>query len=547
MLTNIFRKAPVLSLLIICLLLLLPHLGFIQTNIMEARNLITAREMVSNHDYIFTTINGLPRYEKPPLPTWLTAFSGIIFGFKNMFFLRLPAALITCLLVYYFYKFLRLMLQQQLPAFNASLILVTSFYVFFSGRDNQWDIYTHAFMMAGIYYLCLLFSTQQHAAKNILLSGLFIGFSILSKGPVSLYALFIPFVMAYLLIYKANSRRNTGYLVIALIIGIIIGLSWPAYVRYFHPEDVHAALDQETTRWGVYNQRPFWYYWSFFTQSGIWTMPAFISLLYPYMKSRVSNLKAYRFSVLWTLISVLLLSAIPEKKARYLLPVLIPLAMNTGFYVSYLWKEFKALKNKKELFGAYASFGLIGVIAVAMPVILLIILKGFAAQYLFWQIAASVFSFTCGFIIIRGLRKKQFERVFYGTIFFMISIVIFIIPISAFYYSNHQYYAAEGIRQKEKELGIKTYEANGFTPEIIWDYGRPIPTINKGNELMIPADSSFGLLVFPEEENAFISRMNGCSFKKIGKVDVNSNAPGSKGYNGRLVKDYYLVTKLPLK
>ena len=247
------------------------------------------------------------------------------------------------------------------------------------------------------------------------------------------------------------------------------------------------------------------------------------------------------------MISVLLLSVIPEKKARYLLPVLIPLAMNTGFYAAYLWKEFKTLRSKKELFGVYASFGLTGIVAVAMPVILLIVLKGFAGKYLFWQSATSVCSLICGFIIIRGLRQKQFEQVFYGTVFFMVSMVLFIIPISGFYYSNHHYYAAAGIRQKEKELGIKTYEANGFTPEIIWDYGGSIPAINKGDELLIPADSSFGLLVFPEEENAFISRMNGFSFKKIGTVDVNSNAPGSRGYNSRLVKDYYLVTKLLLK
>ncbi|NJW55184.1 hypothetical protein HC175_19915, partial [Salinimicrobium sp. CDJ15-91] len=116
-----------------------------------------------------------------------------------------------------------------------------------------------------------------------------------------------------------------------------------------------------------YNVRPFYYYWSFFTQSGIWTIPAFVALLYPYMKSRVSNKKAYKFALLWTLSAVILLSIIPEKKSRYLLPVLIPMALNTGFYIEYLFRCFKTLE-KKEKWVVYFIHGLIAVIGLAFPV-----------------------------------------------------------------------------------------------------------------------------------------------------------------------------------
>lgn len=42
-------------------------------DLMEARNFITAREMIQNDNYIIPTLNDFLRFEKPPLPTWVTA------------------------------------------------------------------------------------------------------------------------------------------------------------------------------------------------------------------------------------------------------------------------------------------------------------------------------------------------------------------------------------------------------------------------------------------------------------------------------------------
>src|ERR1044072_372342 len=196
------KKYPRIVLMIVSLLMLFTHRGLIQTNIMEARNLIAAREMVNDGHWIFTTLNGMPRYEKPPLPTWITAFFMLIGGTQNMFWLRLPVVLTAIMLVYFFYRLSKKILQKNDHALTASLILITSFYIFFAGRDNQWDMYTHAFMITCIYFLLRAFSEKYNASKNAFLSGLFFGFSFLSKGPVSLYALFLSFIISYFIIYK---------------------------------------------------------------------------------------------------------------------------------------------------------------------------------------------------------------------------------------------------------------------------------------------------------------------------------------------------------
>jgi 4-amino-4-deoxy-L-arabinose transferase-like glycosyltransferase len=541
------KKYPLIVLMIVSLLMLFTHLGLIQTNIMEARNLITAREMVNDGHWIFTTMNGLPRYEKPPLPTWITAFFMLIGGMQNMFILRLPVALVCLLLVYFFYKLIKAFTPGNNQPLNASLILITSFYIFFAGRDNQWDIYTHAFMIACIYFLLKAFNEKHNTSMNVILSGLFFGFSFLSKGPVSFYALFLSFIISYFIVYKKYTARNLKLLLFILLIGLALGFSWPLYVKYFDAT-AGTALSKQTQNWGNYEVKPFYYYWSFFTQSGLWTIPSFIALMYFYMRKKVKDVKAYTFSFLWTISSLILLSLIPEKKARYTLPILIPLAMNTGFYIQYLLENFHQLKNKVEKILVYLNFGLIAVIGLAVPFAVFLLFKNkIQGGFVFWYVLLLIISFLSAYLIARGIYKKQFAQVFYTTILFMCGIVITLIPLSKIYYTNTHYYDASNLNSIEKKSGIKTYEAGEYVPEIIWSYGKPIPEINSNNSIIMPGDSLFGLLAYPTQSRTFIPAYKNYSFTKIAVVDLNEISPESKGYNKRLVKDYYLVKKLSVK
>lgn len=536
------EKYPMLILLAVSVLMLFVHLGLIQTNIMEARNLITAREMVNDGHWIFTTMNGLPRYEKPPLPTWLTAFFMMIGGMQNMFVLRLPVALVCVLLIYFFYKLVKRLQPQNNQPLHASLILITSFYIFFSGRDNQWDIYTHAFMVAGIYFLHKVMNAQRNVFFNLILSAVFIGCSFLSKGPVSLYGLFLSFLIAYFIVYRQKAGKNLLLCLIVLAIGLAIGFSWPLYVKYFDPY-AGTALSKQTQNWGNYEVKPFYYYWSFFTQSGLWTIPSFISLMYFYMRKRVSNVKAYTFSFLWTISSLLLLSFIPEKKVRYIMPVLIPLAMNTSFYIQYLMLSFKQITGRYEKAVVYFSFGLIALIGFAVPFVGFFLLKAKLESYIGWYILLVIISFTCSFIIIKGLTKKRFIQVFYACIFFMCGIVVTLIPISKIFYTNSNYFDAANLHSIEKKYHVKTYEGDSFVPEIIWSYGSAIANISDSNSVKMPADTTFGLLVYPGKGNELLQDFRNYSFLHLATVDLNEVPAESKQHNKRIVKNYYLVKK----
>lgn len=527
-------------LFLVTAILLLYGLDKIDVNIMEARNFISAREMVQNNEYLLTTINNQPRYQKPPLPTWLTAASGLAFGFDSLFTLRLPVVAITFLLVYVFYLFSKRLGLSRTHSGNNALILITSFYIFFAGRDNQWDMYTHSFMMVSIYFTHRLLHQDSNRLSNGMLAGLFFGFSILSKGPVSLYALFLPFIISYAIVYRETFRRKGIYLFSMLLLGLMIGLSWYVYVRIKDPESFKTIVSKETTNWTNYELKPFYYYWSFFIQSGLWAIASLIALVYPYLKSRVSNLKAYRFALLWTLSSLLLLSIIPEKKTRYLVPVLIPLALTTGFYIEYLFRKFNESMGKREKIGVYLAFGIFALIAFLYPSVWLIFLWDQLLQHLLLFLFSSAAMLGCAFLIIRGLRRKSFGQVFYSMISLFIIVVISLIPVYKEIVFNPHYASAQKVRILEKQYGIKSYNLNYIAPEIIWDYGKAIPYIEqKDSTVILPNERMFGLMAELKDSVAIQKQFPGYKIERIYRINLHYKNKKKE----RLMKDYYILSR----
>ena len=99
------------------------------------------------------------------------------------------------------------------------------------------------------------------------------------------------------------------------------------------------------------------------------------------------------------------------------MPVLIPLALNTGFYIQYLIKSFSKITNKKETIPVYFNFGLIAAIGVSFPVILYFILKKDIQLYLYNYISTSVVLLVIGVLMFKYLVAKNLKNVSYFTTF----------------------------------------------------------------------------------------------------------------------------------
>lgn len=537
---TIVEKYPYVTITVLWFCVFVCHLGVLYPNIMEARNFITAREMLTDGNWLLTTMDGMPRYEKPPLPTWLVAIFGSFFGLENIAALRFPSALVTLLMMYMFYMLSRKLTQHKTYGLIATLILGTSYFVIFAGRNGSWDIFAHSFMLCGIYFLFQFFNNSLKTYYYATFAGLFIGLSFMSKGPVSHYALLLPFLIAYGFTFgfKTLKSKYTALFLMVAIIGVLS--TWWAY--YIYTYDVSAATriaEKESSRWLGYEVKPFYYYWSFFTQSGIWTIPAFVSLLYPYLKNRVTHSKTYRFVLLWTLASVVLLSFIPTKKSRYLLPVLIPLALTTACYATYLFTAFKSNLSRWEKLPIYVNYGLIGTIGILFPIGAYLYFGEKLEGYYFWYIMCSIALFGTGCYMWFHLIKHNYPQLFYGTITFVMVVISLGFPLANVIIGNPSFNSISKLR----ESPVPVYVLHGLSPELVWDYG--IVSVRKTKEELIHTtlEDTFGVVTYPNKEKDLLSFLNKKYLVEHQETfDLNVVDSTKRGYKDRLKADYYTVT-----
>ena len=265
-------------------------------------------------------------------------------------------------------------------------------------------------------------------------------------------------------------------------------------------------------------------------------------MLFPYLKNKVNDKKAYRFSFYWTLIAVILLSVIPEKKPRYLMPVLIPLSINIGFYINYIIIHFKTIKSKGERIPIYFNFGLLSAIGTLFPVIGIILLKNDLSSISLIFILGAVLLFIIGLLMARFLYKEQLKKVFYLSILFLVVIMAAVIPAgNKMILKNKDFNDMSLLKVETINGNIKVYYLDNISPEMIWSFGDTILKIEKKNgQYNFPKEDTFGVLI---NNNDLIKQDLNFKVSKKTTYNLNTINKGSKKYKQRLVNHYYIFQK----
>ena len=533
------QKYPLLIIAIYTLALLLPNLNALEVGIMEARNFISAREMLTEGNWILTTLNEVPRYSKPPLPTWITAGFGFVFGQDNFYALRLPGVLMIIALGMGVYALSRkLNLKQSYSLYNA-LISITSAYVVLIIFDAPWDIYAFTFILWAIYFMLRWFKKEK-VIQSGMLAVIFIGASILSKGPVALYVLLLSFLISYFSCFGIKEIRKRGFYFIGILgLGLLLGFSWYLYVKFADATNFNRIISQETGNWASYNVRPFYYYWNFVVQSGVWTIPAFVSLLYPYLKTKVSNPRVYRFTMFWTILSVVLLSIIPEKKSRYLMPVLVPLAINSGFYIQYLIENFRLLTDWREKIPVYLHFGIIGLVFVcSIPLVAVAPIFGDIPWYVYVLLLIPL---GLGLFLFKELvLEKNIKLVFYISLLGILCIGFALTPIAKSSITNAEY---RTFKELSNPTHLPVYAYDMSIPELVWEYGKQLPSIDREDLVSDSLESQFLVLECATCEHNLEEAFKGYTLQLMDTINLNKVATGAKNYRYRKTSRVFLATR----
>lgn len=340
----------ILLLALLCFAAFFVNNGSLRPDIMETRNLETAREMVESGNWLVPTMNGEFRLEKPPLPTWIAAVAQLIAP-DNLNVQRTMSGLASCMLVVFFYLFGLRVTRRHTYAFLSSIMLITCYQIILQARTATWDIYCHAFMMGGIYFLWRGLYTERRVWRNMLLAGFMIGLSFMSKGPVSIYALLLPWIITAIVMKRPSMNGRKLPLVAMILLIVAISSWWYLLILTTQPDAAQYVIHKETGAWKNHNVRPWFYYWRFFVETGIWTPLMLIALIFPVWRKRLNVMRnPYTAALLWTILQLILLSLMPEKKMRYLLPMMMPCCYTMGFVMLHWYDgQHKRLVRKTML------------------------------------------------------------------------------------------------------------------------------------------------------------------------------------------------------
>ncbi|AYA36361.1 hypothetical protein D3Y59_04370 [Hymenobacter oligotrophus] len=467
---------------------LFAELGAPEIGLMEARNFVAAREMHAGGSWLLPTLNGELRLAKPPLPTWLVAGVMQLTGnTTDLGLLRLPSAVGACLLVLFFWALARQLTPPAdagRTAWLAALVLASSLLLLTVGRDgNGWDVYAYCFATGALAAFARGLEQPAYGWGWFGLAGVLLGLSALSKGPVALYGMVLPFALAYLWKFdSANLRRCKAGLLVMAAVGVLVAGAWPLYVYLHHAAEAAQVAQTESSSWASRHVQPLWYYLNFPVFMGLWALAALGALVWPYARPRCQPYVPYAFAVAWALLTVALLSVVPEKKERYLLPVLPPLALLVAGLLRH-WLSVSQLQLRRpDTWLLRAWVGVLALACLCTPLALAWAkLPSFEpASVRFWAVGGVCMALFAGLAL--ALPRRMAAGAVVASVAAVVTVTALLLPAYTEWRARRQ---EAGLRPQavvvaeHPELrNLPVYALSPMQVKWVWGAGRAVPLIS---------------------------------------------------------------------
>ena len=382
-------------------------------DLMEARNFITAREMIESKNYIIPTLNGALRFEKPPLPTWLTVLTmNLTQNYTDESILRIPSALAGVIFILLLYYFVKLLTKNSFISFITSFVGCTTFMIIKLSGENTWDIYSYVAIFGAITFLLKGFDSNRYF--DFVISGIFLAASILSKGPVAIYGLFLPFLLSHIFIFGLEKyRKNFKKILLMLLVGGILAGIWPLLMYLKYPDIFVSVLLKEKNTWTTRHTESIFYYLDYFVYMGVWIFFSLFALIKTYKNSE--NKDYSKFIFWWNIFTIILLSLVKMKKKRYGIPIYITSVLEVGIVCDYFYNKGWENLRKYERYLIYIQKCFLIALAISIPITLFF--KGYSKNLISrnYMISISLLFLSFALILFKVSKERLNKIVILGS------------------------------------------------------------------------------------------------------------------------------------
>lgn len=318
-----------------------------------------AREVVESGNYLIPTYNYQPRFKKPPLATWIIAFSYQTLGVSE-FAERLPIAIAAILTIWITYLLGKLLADKELGIISA-LVLATMLKFMIYCRQYAGDIFLTLFISLTMFYFARAMIETERKKQNLykLLAYLAMGLGMLDKGivaivvPMTMVGLFILLLRRWELIKLLFSP--TGYLITG-----VVGASWYTLMYWKYGWDfIQVNIINETVKRYVTDElggRAIYYYVGvYFSETLPWSIFIIPATIYWFKwwkeeKLNISQEKLKSFlpflTIIWFIFIFIFFSLAIGKRAVYLVALYPAAAIIIAYYFRFnLFNHNKLLTN----------------------------------------------------------------------------------------------------------------------------------------------------------------------------------------------------------
>ena len=297
--------------------------------IQEARIAETAREMVSNEEWIIPHYNGEVRLQKPPLTYWTTSLSFKIFS-VNEFSARIPSLIFSLMTALLLFVWLKREVNLR-AAVNAVIVLMSTFIGMRYFRSAEADT-TLAFFIclagfSGFYFI------EAYRRLHVWIFMLSLGLGFLTKGPAAI-AIPLLTIVIYSLLMKKIARCKSLLNPIGIAILLFSAFAWYVWIFINMPDMAQGFFSKqvdETFVTGNHKQPIYWYLIHFFDFFAPWSLLALPAVIW--YKNNQSFPKIIFFALIWLLVVFVLLTITVNKQTQYALLLLPPIVIVLSYYL----------------------------------------------------------------------------------------------------------------------------------------------------------------------------------------------------------------------